>query len=110
MLLFLHLLPGCLVLLIGFILLKWPPKRINWFWGFRTHYSMRDMENWKEGNRYYAKLILGIGALSVFISLICYYMLPLLVSLLLPLAIMLLLFMLSIYLTNEHLKRKYGKW
>ncbi|MFD2513643.1 SdpI family protein [Pontibacter locisalis] len=110
MMFFLHLLPGLLVLMIGFILYKWPPKRINWFWGFRTHYSMRNMENWQEGNRYYAKLILGIGVVSILISWICYYLLPLLASLLLPIGFMIILFMLSILLTNEHLKRKYGKW
>ena len=108
--LFLHLLPGLLVLLIGFILQRWPPRRINWFYGFRTHYSMRNEENWHEGNRYYARIILGIGFISLCISLLCYYTLSLLVSLLLPLGFMLVLFMLSIVLTNEHLKRRYGDW
>ncbi|WP_439881684.1 SdpI family protein [Pontibacter sp. MBLB2868] len=108
--LFLHLLPGILVLVIGFILYKWPPRHINWLWGFRTHYSMRDIENWQEGNRYYAKLLLLIGLVSALISLICYRLLPLLISLLLPIGIMIIFFMLSIYLTNEHLKRKFGKW
>lgn len=108
--LFLHLLPGLLVLLIGYILRRRPPKRVNWFYGFRTHYSMRNIENWHEANRYYAKVLIGIGFVSLFISLICYYTLPLLVSLLVPLGFMLLLFMGSIVLTNEHLKRKYGDW
>ncbi|MFD3000814.1 SdpI family protein [Pontibacter toksunensis] len=108
--LFLHLLPGLLVLLIGFILERWPPKRVNWFYGFRTHYSMRNLENWQEGNRYYARIILGIGFISIVVSLLCYYTLPLLLSLLAPLGVMLILFMLSIVLTNEHLKRKYGDW
>jgi uncharacterized membrane protein len=108
--LFLHLLPGLLVLLIGFIIHRWPPKHVNWFYGFRTHYSMRDEANWHEGNRYYAKLIIGIGFVSVFISLVCFYALPLLASLLVPLACMLPLFMASIVLTNQHLKRRYGDW
>lgn len=108
--LFLHLLPALLVLLIGFVLYRWPPKRANWFYGFRTHYSMRDEENWHEGNRFYARFILGIGFVSLFICLICYYTLPFFASLLVPLGFMLLFFMGSIVLTNEHLKRKYGDW
>ncbi|MBC5993291.1 SdpI family protein [Pontibacter cellulosilyticus] len=110
MMLFLHLLPGLFVLLIGFILYSKPPKRINWIWGFRTHYSMRDEKNWHEGNRYYAKFILAIGFISLPVGLVCYYTLPLLPSLLVPIGIMLLLFMLSIYVTNEHLKRKFGDY
>ncbi|GAB3535345.1 hypothetical protein GCM10027443_24240 [Pontibacter brevis] len=108
--LFLHLFPSLLVLLIGYILKRWPPKRVNWFYGFRTHYSMRNEENWHEGNRYYARVILGIGFISVFISLACYWLLPMLASLLVPLGFMLLFFMPSIVLTNQHLKRKYGDW
>lgn len=108
--LFLHMLHGLLVLLIGFILQRWPPRHVNWFYGFRTHYSMRNAENWHEGNRYYAKVILSIGFISLFISLICYFTMPLLASLLVPLGIMLLLFMGSIVLTNQHLKRRYGDW
>ncbi|MBW7467742.1 putative membrane protein [Pontibacter aydingkolensis] len=110
MMLFLHLLPGLLVLLIGFILYKRPPKHINWIWGFRTHYSMRNQKNWKEGNRYYTKFILGIGFFSLFTGLVCFIFLPLLASLLVPVGIMLILFMLSILLTNEHLKRKFGDY
>ena len=108
--LFLHLLPGLLVLLIGCILYRWPPRNINWFYGFRTHYSMRNEENWHEANSYYARLIIVIGFVSLCVSLACFYIWPLPLSLLVPLGFMLMLFAASIVLTNEHLKRKYGDW
>ncbi|ARS34087.1 SdpI family protein [Pontibacter actiniarum] len=106
--LFLHLLPGLLVLLIGLVLQAWPPRHINWFYGFRTHYSMRSPENWREGNRYYARLIVGTGVVSVLAGWLCHLLLQVPASILVLAGLMLPLFMGSILLTNEHLKRKYG--
>jgi uncharacterized membrane protein len=109
MILFLHLFPGLLVLMIGGILYKKPPKNINWFWGYRTHYSMRNIRNWREANRFYSKLIMMIGVLSVIIGWLYFHLLPFLASFLVLIGSMVILFILSILLTEEHLKRKFGK-
>ncbi|AKD03485.1 SdpI family protein [Pontibacter korlensis] len=108
--LFLHLLPGLLVLLIGVVINVRPPKHNNWFYGFRTHYSMRNIENWREANIYYAKLLIGIGVVSVVAGWLCALLLFVPVSILVLVGLMLLLLIGSIVLTNEHLKRKYGEW
>ncbi|WP_266204365.1 SdpI family protein [Pontibacter kalidii] len=108
--LFLHLLPGLLVLLIGVLLHTRPPKRINWLYGFRTHYSMRDMENWQEANRYYARVLIGIGLAAMLAGFILSLLLIFPLSALVLAGLLLLLLMGSIILTNEHLKRKYGEW
>ncbi|WP_276498147.1 SdpI family protein [Pontibacter litorisediminis] len=108
--LFLHLLPGLLVLLIGLTLKLRPPKRINWFYGFRTHYSMRSLENWREANRYYARLLLGVGFLSTLAGWLFFLLLASPASMLALVGLMLLLLMGSILMTNKHLKQKYGDW
>lgn len=108
--LFLHLLPGLLVLLIGFVIKIRPPKQINWFYGFRTHYSMRNLENWHEAHRYYANILIGIGMVSILAGWIVSLLMTFPFSILVLVGLMLPLFMISIVITNEHLKRKYGKW
>ena len=107
MMLFIHLLPGLLVLVIGYMMLLWPPKRINWFYGFRTKYSMRNRQTWRKGNLYYTKMIMGTGLMSIAIALACYYLLPFPVSLIIVVGFMIVMFMLSIQLTNDYLKRKF---
>jgi len=34
------------LILAGFIMLKWPPKKINSLYGYRTKRSMKNQENW----------------------------------------------------------------
>ncbi|WP_068838509.1 SdpI family protein [Pontibacter akesuensis] len=108
--LLLHLLPGLLLFIAGIIFRTWPPKQINWLYGFRTHYSMRDQPNWDEANRYHPTLLIGIGMIATLAGGLSYLFVPPKLGILLVVALMLVLLMGSIVLTNEHLKRKYGKW
>ena len=96
--------------MIGIVMRVWPPRKINWFYGFRTHYSMRNLENWQEANRYYVKLLYGISAVSVLAGWLLSMLLIFPLSILVLTGFMLILFIASIVLTNEHLKRRYGKW
>ena len=40
------LLLGSILLVMGFITLKLPPKKINLWYGYRTSRSMKNQENW----------------------------------------------------------------
>jgi len=40
------LITGLLFLLSGFILKKYPPKSINWLYGYRTQRAMKGQEQW----------------------------------------------------------------
>ncbi len=71
---------------------------------------MRNLENWHEANRYYAKVLIGIGFVSALAGWLLFLFLIFPVSILVLVGLMLPLFMVSIVITNEHLKRKYGKW
>ncbi|WP_144266290.1 SdpI family protein [Pontibacter ummariensis] len=107
--LFLHLLPGLLVTLIGLAFRKWPPRPYNRLYGYHTRYAMRSPEIWREGNRYYARLLIGSGLLDVLTGWVCYYTLPLFTGLLLPIGVLLVLLVLTLLLTESHLKRKFGR-
>ena len=51
----LHLLLTPLMLLIFWLFKKNPPKKINYFYGYRTPASMKNQDTWKEANAYGAK-------------------------------------------------------
>jgi len=53
---------GSIFLILGFVLYKFPPKRINILYGYRTKSSMRDQESWDFAQRYSAKVSIKGGA------------------------------------------------
>jgi len=66
---------GLILLIAGLIQQKYPPKKINGLYGYRTIRSKSSQRNWDEGNRYSAILmvriawILLIGGLIAAVSL-----------------------------------------
>jgi uncharacterized membrane protein len=61
---------GLSFLVLGFILFKFPPKKINYFYGYRTPASMRNQKNWDFSQVYSAKQLMISGALLILIDLI----------------------------------------
>ena len=45
-------LTGIIFYVAGFIQAKWPPKKINHFYGYRTSTSMRNQEIWEFAQQY----------------------------------------------------------
>ncbi|MES2487335.1 MAG: SdpI family protein [Bacteroidota bacterium] len=55
---------GLVFLIMGFIMYKWPPKTINWLYGYRTGSSMKSQERWVFAQKYSAlQMIRSGGAL-----------------------------------------------
>ncbi len=70
----LSLMTPLIILVVGLIFYKFPPKDINSFSGYRTTKSMKNLETWKEANKYstilmirysLATLVLTIMSLSI---------------------------------------------
>ena len=57
-----------MLIIVGFVMYKRPPKKINWIIGYRTRKSMRDKKKWKKANQYCGKLWIIIGFLTTIIS------------------------------------------
>lgn len=51
----------------AFITMKFPPKKINGIYGYRTSRSMKSQENWDIAQRYSSRLMLkqGLGILAI---------------------------------------------
>jgi len=61
------LLAAIIFIIAGFITLKFPPKKINMLYGYRTSASMKSQERWDFAQQYAAKLMIYLG----FILLVC---------------------------------------
>ena len=64
------ILTGTIFIIIGLIMLKFPPKKINGLYGYRTSSSMKDQERWDFAQVYSAKEIIKLGGLLMLSSLI----------------------------------------
>jgi uncharacterized membrane protein len=59
---------GILFLIIGIILFKFPPKKPNSFYGYRTTRSMHSLEAWQFSQKYAAVKMLQVAMTFVAIS------------------------------------------
>lgn len=71
-LLYFHLLLGPLLLVLAFIYKKFPPKKINSFYGYRTPRSMRSQESWDCANLFSANAFIIVSALICLVQVIFY--------------------------------------
>ena len=58
---------GLFFSLAALITMKFPPKKINGIYGYRTSRSMKSQENWDIAQRYSSRLMLkqGMGMLAI---------------------------------------------
>ena len=63
-----------LMILVGILMFKYPPKKINPFIGYRTSKSMKNQKNWNFANNYAGKLCINIGIIMTFFSIILFIM------------------------------------
>jgi uncharacterized membrane protein len=68
----LHLLVGPLLLVLSFLYKKFPPKKINQFYGYRTSRSMKSQEAWDCANLYSAHAFIVIAILTCMVQAIAY--------------------------------------
>jgi uncharacterized membrane protein len=61
---------GLIFIIAGFILYKYPPKKINSLYGYRTTSSMENQEKWDFAQKYSSKEIMKLGFLLLISSLL----------------------------------------
>ena len=67
---FVLLLCGLIFALTGYFSLKYPPKTINYFYGYRTSSSMKSQERWDFSQKYASTLLLKYGIILMLISVL----------------------------------------
>lgn len=64
------LLCGIVFLIAGIVTKLFPPKKINYLYGYRTARSMRSLEEWNYAQKYSAIKMIQIAAFLILISII----------------------------------------
>ena len=67
-----HLMLGPLMLVLTFIFKRFPPKKINHLYGYRTPRSMRSQEAWDFANRFSGRALVIVSALTCIVQIITY--------------------------------------
>lgn len=61
---------GLIFIFVGFIMLKFPPKKINVLYGYRTSSSMKNQKRWNFSQIYSSKEMMRLGFLLFLSGLI----------------------------------------
>lgn len=96
------------MLIVSFIFVKFPPKKINHFYGYRTRRSMANQKIWKIANEYSAKLMVKITLISMVFPPLLYFMCPE-QNLLISIIIHTVLLVSSLYFTEKFLNSDFDK-
>lgn len=104
-----HLLIGPLVLLVSFIFSKYPPKKINHLYGYRTNRSMRNQECWEFANKHSLQLLYKVALLTCIVQAAGLLILDEETALLTATIVLVLTLIYSVFLTEKALKNTFDK-
>ncbi|MDL5045533.1 SdpI family protein [Oscillatoria amoena NRMC-F 0135] len=104
--LYIHLLLGPLIVIIAFLFKRFPPRRINHLYGYRTPRSMRNQEAWDCANTYSSNAIFIVALLTCVVQVISYALLDYKNSMLVSCGFLVLGLVAVIPLTESHLKNR----
>ena len=65
---FLLILVGSVFTVAGVITLFFPPKKINYLYGYRTKRSMKSLEHWKFAQKYATVIMIKLGIFMMLLS------------------------------------------
>jgi len=94
------------MLLLGWLLKKFPPKKINHLYGYRTQRSMKNQATWEAANTYSSLVFFKVSLYSFFIPVALYFLYPQL-NVLFTIITNTLLLLYVLYATEKHLKARF---
>ena len=97
---------GPIFIIAGIILLKFPPKKINYLYGYRTKNSMKSEANWNFSQKYSARIMVILGLIySSFLLILANFKINETIGLILSLGLMFIMCFGIFYLTEKKLKK-----
>lgn len=96
------------ILLLFAMVQKFPPKKINWWYGYRTSRSMKNEETWKAAQEYASKKAIHLALFSFMFPGVFYFLYPAYNFLLTVIANTLLILLIIPY-TERYLKEEFGE-
>ena len=91
------------MLLLGWLLKKFPPKKINHLYGYRTQRSMKNQSTWEAANAYSSLVFFKVSLYCFFIPVALYFLYPQL-NVLITIITNTLLLLYVLYATEKHFK------
>lgn len=98
---------GPLLLILSLIFKAFPPKDINWIYGYRTKRSMRSQETWEASNQYSADLMMWVGIITTIAQVILYYLFEPATAVLVACGIMCILLVSTLFVVERYLKENF---
>ncbi|PCI11801.1 MAG: hypothetical protein COB73_01045 [Flavobacteriaceae bacterium] len=101
---------GLIFVLAGFIMLKFPPKKINSFYGYRTYKSMKNQERWDFAQKYSSLEMIKLGGLLTLSSCLGFFYLPKeKTAMFIGLGLMILMVIILLFRVERAIQQKFGK-
>ncbi len=101
---------GIIFIIAGFIMLKFPPKNINYLYGYRTKSSMKNKERWDFAQRYSASQMIKLGGLLALSSVLGFFFYPSgKTAMIVGLGLMILMVFYLLFSVEKALKEKFDK-
>ena len=94
------------MLLLVWLLKKFPPKKINHLYGYRTQRSMKNQSTWEAANTYSSLVFFKVSLYSFFIPVVLYFLFPQL-NVLITIITNTLLLLYVLYATEKYLKSRF---
>lgn len=99
---------GIISVIAGLIMRKFPPKKINALYGYRTSSSMKSQERWDFAQFFSSAEMIKIGFINIVISFIGFiYILTEMTSMILGLTIMILSIIVLLFRVENAIKKKF---
>lgn len=99
---------ACTIFSLPVLFMYRPPKKINFWYGYRTRRSMSSDELWQYANSFWPKLVLKLSFLILFFQIALLIFFGFIVSILGTGIIWVLFLFLSIFITERKLKEYRG--
>lgn len=100
---------GVVLMAVGVFLIKYPPKKINGLYGYRTSRSMQSHKAWHFSQKYSSRILLIVGVVDTTLGIISLFvpklddMLSALISIVIVLGGVFVMF----YKTEKQLKKRF---
>ncbi len=104
-----HLALGPLVLLIAILFKAFPPKKINYIYGYRMPGAMINQDTWDEANRYSSKWLVYLSLVSTGIQFILIFLLTPGASLIFASVLICIAVLAVVPITERHLSKTFDE-
>ncbi|NKI27893.1 SdpI family protein [Arenibacter sp. 6A1] len=99
---------GLIFTLGGWIFLKYPPKKINNWYGYRTSSSQKSQERWDFAQEYSSKQMIRMGILFMIISWLGFFLPGSLMEAIAAVFVLLIFTITFLYQVESEIKKKFN--